>query len=70
MNKKELRAYMARHGDTCQSLAEALGLSTSTFSDKINGHSCFRQTEIQIIIDRYELTAEEVMRIFFALDVS
>lgn len=61
---------MARFGDTCQSLAKALGISLGTFSDKINGHTCFKQSEIQLMIDRYNLTAEDIKRIFFAPEMS
>ena len=70
MNKNELRAQMARHGDNGQSLARALGISLAAFSDKINAKTCFKQTEIQVIIDRYNLGAEETQKIFFTLEVS
>jgi predicted transcriptional regulator len=69
MNKKELRAEMARHGDTNESLADYLGISAAAFSKKINAERDFRQTEIARIILRYSLTAEDVGRIFFAPEV-
>ena len=67
MDKKELRAQMARHGDTNQSLADYLGISSAAFSKKINAVHDFRQSEIHKIIERYDLTAEEMEKIFFAL---
>ena len=70
MNKNELRAQMARHGDTGQTLAEALGISMQAFSEKINAKTSFKQTEIQCIINRYNLNAEDTQRIFFAIEVS
>lgn len=72
MNPNELRAQMARYGDTNVKLAKALGISKSTLSCKMNGkrNLCFSQTEIQIIINRYNLSAEDVMLIFFTVSVS
>lgn len=72
MNKNELRAEMVRNGDTAESLAEAIGITLGTFSKKINGvnGNDFRQHEIQIIRDRYNLSAEKVDLIFFNLQLS
>lgn len=72
MNANELRAQIARHGDTAKALAQALGMAEATLSCKLNGrrNQCFTQFEIQTIIDRYSLTAEDVMLIFFAPNVS
>ena len=65
MNKKELHAFMVRFGDTGATLSEALGINSATLSLKMNGKRSFTQTEIAIIIRRYSLTHEEVIRIFF-----
>lgn len=70
MNKKELRAVMARYGDTGESLAKALGICASSLSEKMNERRSFTQVEIGIIITRYSLTPEDVIRIFFASPVS
>ena len=70
MNKNELKARMARHGDNCLKLAEALGKSPSTISHKLNDGIPFSLSEIQIMIDRYELSAEDVQTIFFAREVA
>ena len=70
MRSNELRAHMARHGDTNQTLAEYLGISNATCSEKINGKRDFSQTEIKHIKIRYQLTSEELDYIFFALEVS
>lgn len=68
VNKAKLRAVMIEHGDTYESLAKAIGCTTSTFSIKINGGTLngFTQPEMKAIIDRYALTDEEVIQIFFA----
>ena len=70
MNKNELRAEMARYGDTNDSLSTYLGISPAAFSKKINAERDFTQTEIQKIKQRYSLSAESVIKIFFAFEVA
>lgn len=72
MNTNELKAQMARHGDSNKTLAKALGIGEATLSCKMHNrrNACFSQGDIQTIIDRYNLTADDVMLIFFALKVS
>lgn len=66
MNTNKLRAKMALNGDTGTTLSETLGLSQQRFSAKLNGNNAeFNQSEIQLIKDRYNLTAAEVDDIFF-----
>lgn len=67
MNKNELRSIMVLHGDTIRDLAEYLGKTPQSVSDKINERGTeFKQGEIAAIRDRYNLTAEQVESIFFA----
>ena len=66
MNKNELKAVMARHGDRQEDLAAALGISSAVLSTRINGTIPFRQPEIEKIIVRYNLNAEDIQKIFFA----
>lgn len=70
MNKKELQAEMVRHGDKTQTLADALGITAKALYMKINEKNSFTQVEIQQIIERYQLGAEDVQRIFFTCKVS
>lgn len=71
MNTNKLRAKMALFGDTGNTLSETLGISPQRFSAKINDNNAeFTQGEIQIIKDRYNLTADEVDDIFFDKKVS
>lgn len=72
MNKNELGAAMALYGDTGKTLSEALGISQQRFSCKRNekNGAQFNQNEIKFIKMRYNLTPEEVDRIFFAKTVS
>ena len=67
MNKELLRSIMVLSGDTNESLAKYLGISTTSLSNKINEKGTeFRQGEIARIKRRYGLTSEMVDRIFFA----
>ena len=72
MNKRELEAQMKRYGDTGGALAEYLGIVRGTFSAKLNETSGaeFTQGEIMAIKKRYNLTPDEVVKIFFAEEVS
>lgn len=65
MNTNELKAVMKRNEDTQEKLAEALGLQVSGVSQRIRGVVEFRRSEINIIRERYNLSPEETMKIFF-----
>lgn len=66
--KYKLKAVLERFGQTQSDLAELLGITYQSVSIKLNGHKDFTQTEIFKIINFYELTADEVMDIFFNKD--
>ena len=67
MNGKLLRSIMVLHGDTNASLAEFLGITEQSVSNKINENGTeFRQGEITKIKARYSLDIDMVDRIFFA----
>ncbi|MCZ9313134.1 MAG: hypothetical protein O0V67_07130 [Methanocorpusculum sp.] len=67
MNKNKLISVMKLHGDTQESLADAIGISLSRLNAKINqtGGAEFTMGEIRIIKIRYNLTSQEVDEIFF-----
>ena len=65
VNKQEFRAAMIRNGDRQEDLAKAIGLTTPTLSDKMNGKADFWRKEIEAISVRYSLSAEDIVRIFF-----
>jgi transcriptional regulator with XRE-family HTH domain len=65
MNTNELKAAMKRNDDTQEKLAEALGLQVSGVSERVNGKIEFRRSEINTIRERYKLSAEETIKIFF-----
>ncbi len=67
MNKELLRSVMVLYGDTNKTLAAYLGLSEQSVSNKINENGTeFRKGEIAKIKERYNLTSDQVDRIFFA----
>lgn len=66
MNTKLFRSIMVLNNDTNKSLAEFLDLSEQTVCNKINENGTeFRQGEIAMIKDRYNLTADQIADIFF-----
>lgn len=70
MNSNNLKAAMAKHNDTQEKLAEFLGLQISGVNARINGKVEFRRSEINAIRERYGLSAEETIEIFFDENVS
>ncbi len=66
MNTNELKAVMKRNDDTQEELAKALGLQVSGVSERVNGKIEFRRSEINTIRERYNLSPEETIKIFFA----
>lgn len=67
MNGSLLKSIMVLNGDTVRGLAEYLGLTPQSVSDKINERGTeFRQGEIAKIRCKYNLTAEQVEAIFFS----
>ena len=67
MNKDLLRSIMVLNGDTNRDLADFLDISEQSVSNKINENGTeFKQSEIAAILQRYNLTADQVTNIFFA----
>lgn len=67
MNKPLLASIMIKNGDTQSTLANAMGLSLSRLNAKINERegASFTQPEMEFIIERYKLTNEEAIQVFF-----
>lgn len=68
LNKLKLESIMKLHGDTGTSLAQYLGIARPTFSAKINetNGAEFTQREISKIKDKYSLSPQDVVEIFFS----
>lgn len=72
MNKRILRSKMALVGDNSASLARHLGISNSCLSAKMNCYrgSNFTQKEMASIIEKYNLSADDIAAIFFSKESS
>jgi hypothetical protein len=72
MNKRLLKSFMAKFGDTGSTLAKALGISETRFSAKINEKNGaeFTKSEIGEMIERYQLNESDIRNIFFNSEVS
>lgn len=67
MDSKLFRSVMILNNDTNKTLADFLGISEASVSNKINEKGTeFKQGEIYMIKGRYSLSAEQVEAIFFA----
>ena len=67
MKKELLRSIMVLHGDTNQDLADYLGITEQSVSNKINENGTeFKQGEIKRIRIRYNLSGDQIDDIFFA----
>ncbi len=66
MNSLEMKVAMKRNEDTQEKLAEVLGLQVSGINARINGHIQFRADEIGKIRRRYNLSGEDIVKIFFS----
>lgn len=66
MNTVALKKKMLDHGDNNRKLAKYLGISESTLSCKMHERGAvFRKAEISQIVSRYNLSGEEIGKIFF-----
>ena len=64
MNSIELKVAMKRNKDTLEKLAEALGLQVSGVWARVNGQTESRAKELSKIRQRYNLSAEDIVKIF------
>lgn len=65
MNTKELKIEMIRHDDTLESLAKYLGISIPTMHRKMTGETNFKQDEMAKIKERYNLSTDRFVEIFY-----
>lgn len=66
MNSKLFRSFMVLNNDTNKTLASYLNISEQSVCNKINENGTeFKQGEIAMIKERYNLTAEQLRDIFF-----
>lgn len=65
MQSKLFRSKMVLNDDNYQTVSECLGITRQTLAEKLQGSSEFKQTEIDRLITRWNLTPHEVVQIFF-----
>ena len=65
MDLNLLKYYINEHQDTMLELSNVLGIHYNTLSLKLNGKREFTQSEIKAISERYQLTAVEIVKVFF-----
>ena len=67
MNKNEFISVMKKYGDNQSDVAAYIGISLQRFNAKLNetGGAEFTQGEIQKVKEKYNLSSEEVNKIFF-----
>ncbi len=65
MNTCEMKAIMKRNDDTQEKLAEFMKMEVSSINSRINGKIEFRASEIVKIKKRYNMSLEEIDKIFF-----
>lgn len=66
MNRDELRAEIARKNISKRDLANALGISETSFFLKMRSDREFKETEIRKLVEVLKLTPEDVQRIFLS----
>lgn len=64
-NTKMLKAVMVLNGDNIRRFCKDTGKQESNMGMKVRDKKEFRQSDIALFIDRYNLTPEQVMEIWF-----
>lgn len=70
LSVNELRAEIARRGETVKSVSCKMGMDRATFYRKMRGVSDFTRAEIQKLVYILGLSNTAAMKIFFADDVA
>ena len=66
VDSKFFKSKMILFDDNLNTLAYSINISRQSLSKKINNKIDFWQSEINIISKRYQLTPEELERMFFS----
>lgn len=69
MNTNKLKGKIVERGLTLKDFADKLNINPSTLTRKLNGEVEFKRDEIMSTIEILGLTPEEVIAIFFAIDL-
>lgn len=66
MNRTLLEYCVAKGGYTATAMAQKLGLSRTSYYNKLKGKSPFTHGDICILVSTLKLTRDELVDIFFA----
>lgn len=61
----ELRGLIRQHFGTIANFAKALGISSASLNEKLQGRVQFKQCEIAKAMELFDLTPDDAARIFF-----
>ncbi len=67
---KKLRSFLVLHDLTQDRVAEAIGISATSFNMKLHNKREFLANEIKGLIELLCIPKEKIFEIFFATDVS
>lgn len=70
INTQLLKSKMVLFNDDAKDISKAMNITTASYSAKINNKKEFKASEIEIIINRYNLTPDEIIEIFFKKEVT
>lgn len=65
-DRNKFKAKVIASGYTIEKLANILGINTATLYRKMNGHSDFSRSEMQIIRQTLSISQQDMDEIFFA----
>lgn len=60
-----LRGFIKEQFGSNQNFADFIGIGITALYDRLSGKTAFKQDEIDAVVREYELTGDEIMRIFF-----
>lgn len=64
MDLQKLKGLIREKGESYKSCAEAIGMSITSFANKMNGKSAFTVPEIHKLSDFLQLSRDEKIQIF------
>lgn len=57
--------FLKTRKSTQKDAAQELGVTVATFSNKANGYTEFKQSEIKKLADMYDMSNAEIRNVFF-----
>ena len=63
--RTKVAQFLKKRRSSQEKAAEALGISTTAFSQKVNGKSPFKLWELRKLAELYYMDANEIKEVFF-----